>query len=339
MLDGLLSHLPNVRLLQVELSMVECYVGAPDMFALDRWIVEELGFERVSLEPSYYDEARGVVQQYDGIYYRPDRARPPTLRPLGIEMGAVSTSIGGVFERRAGNGADVGPQWFNLCVKSWTNMASKVVSVSEREPGAGPVEWVRTQRKPTLPELFRAIESATDGHVLLTNADIALTSAMKNLFPVLDPNVVYFGNRTDVTDPKGNGELVVKGLYLGGFDYFVLPHAFVREVTLTGAFPDWFRVGEPWWDYFLPILALSAGYPVKRIQRPVPVAMHFAHEPRFAHELWIENGERFCETLVALRATPQNPIQGFLDELLVASSLPDRVDRLNRVASVLCAAL
>ncbi|MBX9964729.1 MAG: hypothetical protein K2Y35_16840 [Burkholderiales bacterium] len=105
-----MDYPPRVRLPQVELSMVECYVGAPDMFALDRWIVAELGFERVSLEPAYYDETRGVVQQYDGIYHRPAQPRPPTVRPLGIQVGAVSTSIGGAYEQRAGNGADAGPQ-------------------------------------------------------------------------------------------------------------------------------------------------------------------------------------------------------------------------------------
>lgn len=338
-LEGLLPHLPRVRLLQVELSMVECYVGAPDMFALDRWIVAELGFERVSLEPSYYDETRGVVQQYDGIYHRPAQPGPPAVRRLGIQVGAVSTSIGGAYERRAGNGADAGPHWFKLCVKSWTQTAPKVVSVSEQAPAADPVEWARTERKPALAEVFRTMESMTDKHVLLTNADIALTSAMKSLFPVLDPNVVYFGNRTDVTDPKGNGELVVKGLYLGGFDYFVLPHEFVREINRTKAFPEHFRVGEPWWDYLLPILALASGYPVKRIQRPVPLAMHFAHETRFAHALWIENGERFCRTLETLRAVPHNPIPGFLDELLAAAAHPDPVTRLNQVAAALCAAL
>ena len=70
-LEGYRPWLSTVRLLLVELSMVECYEGAPDLFTLDRRIVDELGFSRISLEPAYYDDVTGVVQQYDGIYYRP----------------------------------------------------------------------------------------------------------------------------------------------------------------------------------------------------------------------------------------------------------------------------
>lgn len=85
-LEGFRPWLGQVRLLQVELSLVECYEGGPDMFSLDRQIVEDFGFRRVSLEPTYYDDVTGVVQQYDGIYFRPDLARPAPAPTARIEV-------------------------------------------------------------------------------------------------------------------------------------------------------------------------------------------------------------------------------------------------------------
>ena len=88
-LEGYRPWLGGVRLLLVELSIVECYEGAPDLFTLDRRIVEEFGFSRISLEPAYYDDVTGVVQQYDGIYYRPDL--PPASRASSPPTRSVSS--------------------------------------------------------------------------------------------------------------------------------------------------------------------------------------------------------------------------------------------------------
>jgi len=88
-LEGYGPRLAGIRLLMVELSMVECYEGAPDLFSLDRRIVDEYGFRRISLEPTYYDDVTGVVQQYDGIYFRPDL--PPLRSASRSPSRAVST--------------------------------------------------------------------------------------------------------------------------------------------------------------------------------------------------------------------------------------------------------
>jgi hypothetical protein len=88
-LEGYGPLLSGIRLLMVELSMVECYEGAPDLFSLDRRIVDEYGFRRISLEPTYYDDVTGVVQQYDGIYFRPDL--PPPRSASRSPSRAVST--------------------------------------------------------------------------------------------------------------------------------------------------------------------------------------------------------------------------------------------------------
>lgn len=340
-LEGFRPHLTHVRLLLVELSMVECYVGAPDLFALDAWIVEELGFERVSLEPAYYDESNAVVQQYDGIYRRADPGRRAADQLAPVCIDAVVTSIGGTFSRIGPAGADVGPEWFRNCVSTWTSVAPKTISVSEVAPKAPGVVWVRAERKPSLGEVFRAIETNAARSVLLTNADIALTDGMRILVPNLDPAVVYFGHRVDVElAPSGPGDLVGKGLYPWGFDFFVLPAEFVRDVNREGAFPDFFIVGEPWWDYFLPMLALARGFPLKRIQGPDPLALHYAHEPKYSNQLWVENGERFLGGLVVLRSAPSCPIEGLIDEILAAPGQEtDRVRRLERVSEFVCSIL
>jgi hypothetical protein len=234
----------------------------------------------------------------------------------------------------------VGANWFRLCVKSWGNIASSIVSVSECEPLVPAIKWTKTEKKPSIAELFRAIETQSDKHVLLTNADIALTDVIKTLLPQLEPSVVYYGSRLDVEDPQGSGQLVTKGLYQWGFDFFILPPSFVRVINRDNAFPDFFHVGEPWWDYYLPIIALAKGFPTKKLILAKPLGLHFAHEPKYAHELWLGNGERFLGCLQALGASTNSPVAGLVEEILSASSeYEDRDKALQQVSYVVCTAV
>jgi FkbM family methyltransferase len=276
-LAGYESLLGGVRLLLLELSLVECYEGAPTLFSLDKMLVERHGFSRVSLEPAYYDDKTGTVQQYDGIYFRPEPKRIETSRPDGVRIGAVVTSIGGALTRKKPDGTDVGEEWLQVCMKSWRAASNRVLSVAESAPPAG-LEWVRTETRPSITAMLTAERVNEQQALLLTNADIAFDSELFRLLPTLDSFGVYYGHRMDIEPAASNpNQLAPRGIYEWGFDYFIVPQAFADALESSGALPPEFLVGEPWWDYALPVAALALGFPLKRLTTQKPFAFHYAH--------------------------------------------------------------
>jgi FkbM family methyltransferase len=333
-LEGLGGALSSVRLLMLELSLQQCYEGAPDLFSLDRRLVEEFGFERIALEPSYFDERKGVAQQYDGLYWRPGGSRGGSG---GVRPGLVVTSIGGSIRRPGPGGQDVGLEWMMACAQSWKAVAPRAMSVAESAPGLPDLEWARTPSKPPLRDLLRIASEAVDAHVVLTNADISFTENLKNLLPALDEDTFYFAGRVDV-ELDGSGGIALRGLYEWGFDLFVVPARLLREMVRGDLMPGEFLVGEPWWDYFMPVLAMSLGYPVKKIVPSLPLVLHYAHQPNYSNELWVSNGERFREFVRVLLDRPGNPARAFLEDILEQQDA-DPVMRLEKVARVVCEGL
>jgi FkbM family methyltransferase len=335
-LDGYAPQLDNVRLLMLELSMVECYRGARNLFALDERLTRHHGFARVSLEPAYYDDVSGVVQQYDGIYHRPER--PRKARGIsGARVSAVVTSIAGPLHRSADDGSDVGALWLDTCVASWRRLSREIVSVAEAPPPASDVRWAQTKGKPGIATLLRSAGTASGSHVLLLNADIAVRDSLLGILPVLDPNAAYYGHRLDVRLRTGAiDSLQVIAPYEAGFDFFLLPTRFLSEPD-PPSLPEEFRVGEPWWDYLLPLLLLARGLPLKKFPPQAALALHLLHPTRYAHDRWLEVGARFLEHVAELQRAGGGYATGILDE--IASVPGDLEQRLRRVAMIICRGL
>jgi FkbM family methyltransferase len=68
-LHGAAGILPRVAALQLELSLIPVYEGAPSLIAVAS-LVEELGFELFHLLPGLLDERRGRLLQADGFFVR-----------------------------------------------------------------------------------------------------------------------------------------------------------------------------------------------------------------------------------------------------------------------------
>jgi FkbM family methyltransferase len=334
-LDGLAPYLATVRLLMLEMSLVECYAGEVDLFTLDRFLTDQCGFSRISLEPSYYDDRAGVVQQYDGIYGRPDAGRPadaPASR-RGVTLGAFVTSIGGSEQRLNERGVDVGADWHRACRQAARALTGAVISVSEVAPLDPDITWVEAPGRPAMVDLLAAGVERSSEHLLIANADIMFNQAFRTVLGELAPEAVYYGRRHDVREnEKGSGPLRVLQPYEWGFDYFLMPGAFARIVVAEGLLPAEFRIGEPWWDYLIPVLAHALGFPVKRIGPQRAIALHYVHDQRFAPKTWAENGNRFVACLKALQQSGAPFAQSLLAELLGDPS--DRPD-LQRIADLI----
>jgi FkbM family methyltransferase len=336
-LEGLRSCMDGIRLILLEMSSVECYVGAPELFALDRLLVEEWGFVRISLEPSYYDGA-GVAQQFDGIYARAPAPDAVTPADEPYAFGATVTSMHGVPSRTDPSGEELGGEWVDLCVESWLQLSDSIISVSEAAPPDPRVRWIRMDERPSVADLFAAMPLKEGEHTILCNADIVVAHDLKRLAARFDPATVYLAHRMEVEFNAANPQLLdSKAIYGLGFDLFLLPPEFVRFVRDSGVLPPEFRVGQPWWDYLVPLAALAGGFPVKRLPRNQSLALHYEHPTRFERDTWLKLGETFLSAVAALKS--EFPSRGcdLLDEI---AALPGPLrTRLDTAAGIVCSRL
>lgn len=334
-LEGLRPCMDGIRLVLLEMSSVECYVGAPDLIALDRFLVDDLGFTRVSLEPSFYD-GLGVAQQFDGIYARAPSRSAAASRDKPVEFGAVVTSMNGVPSRKDVSGEEIGQEWLDLCIESWLQISESAVSVSETAPPDPRVLWIETSARPPVADLFATMPDGA--HTVLCNADIVVTDDLKTVATRLDPAALYCAHRIEVEFNSANPDLLDrKSVYGLGFDLFLLPPELVRFVREFRALPREFLVGEPWWDYLLPLVALAGGFPVKRLPYSPAIAMHHRHSTRFDRETWLKRGEAFLTTVSALARDFPSRRSDMLDEIAALSG--PLKERLDAAAGIVCARL
>ncbi|MBM4357057.1 MAG: hypothetical protein FJ096_03010 [Deltaproteobacteria bacterium] len=300
-LEPLLRELPELGVLLVE-SASDSVAQSRDLWKLDAWLVERHRFERVSIqvEPDA-STARGSHRLL--AVYR--RAPTPTweskrLGTLG-DLDLV-TSLGGSVRRELPDGSDFGPTWQEQCFASHRKVGKRVVSVSEVPPANRDIEWHATAARPSIVDILTAIDASGRGG-LLVNGDIVLTDALPEVLAQLDPQTFHYANRIEVTvEPEAPTRTVPKEAYEHGYDLFVVPHALARAIVAGAELPSVFRMGEPWWDYALPMVARSLGFPVKRLSVAPPLALHFSHPARYADEVWLANGKRYFEMLRALEA-------------------------------------
>ncbi len=97
-------------------------------------------------------------------------------------------------------------------------------------------------------------------------------------------DALVFSSRLDVDnlDDK-NGEI-----YSLGFDFFVFDKKFINIIPSSK-----FCLGMPWWDFFLPLIAMKSGLPLKRITNPF--AYHLKHPTNYNLSLWNYYGVHFAE--------------------------------------------
>ena len=68
-LDGARTSLPRVRAMELELSVVPLYEGAP-LLAEMLGRIDEMGFDLVSIAPAWIDARTGHVLQLNAIFLR-----------------------------------------------------------------------------------------------------------------------------------------------------------------------------------------------------------------------------------------------------------------------------
>ena len=322
-LKGLEELIADIRLVLVEMNSVNCYENCPDMIGLDQWLIKDCGFKRIVLQPAFFNEADLTCQQYDGIYLREfgtseSRRNTPYISCDVVEQLVTSVPIRGNCDRGETyhhNNMD----WQSICIDSWTLISNNACSISENDPECNHLEFLQVNERPSIFELLqktRLTYNKGRGRCVLSNADIAYTESFLGLLPKLDTSIVYFGNRTEISLDPRDGSAINRGCYSLGYDYFILPLEFVEILAERWSSFQYFKIGQPWWDYLLPITTISLGIPTKKISTPDPLALHLQHETRYSDDQWYDHGIQFIEAISSINNSGHNYAKSLTSEII-----------------------
>ncbi len=152
----------------------------------------------------------------------------------------------------------------------------------------------RVARKPVpyIHDLLKALraDAATSGAGLtdcivgIVNDDIhfRLSPAQMAEIAAAAQGSLVLGARVDVADATALGGFRAAGdeTYSTGYDFFLMSGDLLDDFGDTP-----FCVGMPFWDYWMPLVALLKGRPLKALRSPV--ALHIAHETRWDDTIYV----------------------------------------------------
>lgn len=298
--------------------------------------IKELGFEPLPFASGDERATTDDIEHRGVIYVRRDRVAEATIllaeadrdvppaqpSDSSATLDAVVVSLPPRPPKRPYSlTQDVGANWLASCHASWTKYSANVISVSEANPIFPDVSWRMVERKPSLRQIIASLAEEPppgNGPILLTNADIILGPQLAQLLTEMDPHVLYYCSRLDVTvaenDPR-NLELL--GEYVWGFDAFFLPRETIAAINSQLLLPAGLLIGEPYWDYALPIAALVAGHPIKKFfAKPHPI-VHLMHDA--VSNLHLDKTERiFLRWVRELRLRSPLPVSRLITEFVDA---------------------
>lgn len=186
------------------------------------------------------------------------------------------------------------------CIASWRSAGFKVASVngsSEQQdvdaldlgveilPGTG-------AGKPAVIDLLAAIRTKGCRYAGIINSDCAIirfADLACKLRTALDRTLLC-AERVDVDTNSVLQPEACSGLDAFFFDTSIMP----------ANFSPTFRIGEPWWDYWLPLTVARQGARVASLD--IPLLTHKLHEPSWHREDWERIGRHFWSLLRASRA-------------------------------------
>lgn len=322
-LDRLLESLPSLKVVGIVRGKMDGKEEA-EVLVPPSW-----------LDAHAFHEVAAVHSAGLRLYERHTGARAIPVQKEPFSIGSVVTSLGPTPRRISATKMDFGEHWLKHCAASWRMTAPVVRSVSEIAPSLSGIEWAKVEAKPKIAELIAAIPPDNKKPVLLVNADIVITQSLRDLQHSLCDSVLYYGRRVDVVAPREpKAKYTALGYYHWGFDYFILPPEFVRSVNLEKSLPDFFRIGEPWWDYAIPILALASGFPVKRLAIRKPAALHLKH-PIVSNQYLKQTGVKFIAWLRTLDTSRSTVLSDILPYWLQEEKLVEINGGFSRLAAAI----
>jgi len=264
---------------------------------------------------------------------------------------AVATSIPPRMSR-LNAGREMGEAYQDLCVRSWIENGFRVVSINHPDeiPDLAArfpdVEFIATERSarkwtgrdnPYIADLLQALTKAPEKVLGIVNADILFERSpeWKARLPSLIDGAIVIGQRCNTSSLQDGVFL----RYLDGVDCFFFDRSFA-EAAAPIALP--FAMGLPWWDIWLPYLAVIRNRRVLVVDRPA--IAHLVHSQGFEKDHVREFSVIFAGKIIdecdhAAHALPDAVLDAIplCREVAAASDGSTTSSALHRVAAGLAA--
>jgi hypothetical protein len=223
--------------------------------------------------------------------------------------------------KRVVQGTDFGPAWQAACIRSWKNAGFRVISLNTADevkgirlfaPGIDFFEIPKGRSRPLAIDFFTAATMSGAETAGIINADCLLIDQMglaRQLANHLDGLAIVQRFNVDQNTLRPTGQICF------GFDAFFFTTAALQTIKWDASW----RIGDSWWDYWLPLTFHFAGFEPRTL--PGPALMHLDHDTRaWDWRAWETNFRRFfeflraqegtlhdAELLAAMRALPPTP--------------------------------
>jgi len=166
---------------------------------------------------------------------------------------------------------------------------------------------------PYIHDLMKSLRAACVAHgasladctVGIINADIHFRMPAQATAALLASarDAVVLGPRVDVATQAALDAFRPSGheTYSVGYDYFLMSGNVLADFNDSP-----FCLGMPFWDYWLPLIALLKGRPLKTML--APVALHVGHETRWDHSIYFFFHALIGDVMDVCRATREQSI-------------------------------
>jgi hypothetical protein len=210
------------------------------------------------------------------------RALESSVRPRGKPSRALFTSIPPSLDRKSVERISIGSIYQRRCIDSWRRSGFEVYSVhfaeelgkitrhdgvtylaAERTVDDGPEEY-----KPSFRAILKAIDEVGADLSGVINSDIFLVNPpgwVERVEEEVEGSAILF-TRYETNDI----DMTIVGWAPWGFDLVFFDRALIEGLQYCGM-----RIGETWWDYWLPLSLYFSGAHLKHVEDCV--ALHLDH--------------------------------------------------------------
>ena len=172
-------------------------------------------------------------------------------------------------------------------VENWRASGFTVISINGTEEsaqltGVQTITIDSSDRKLPFTVILNAIRETGEPFAGFINADCKFIAPLAPTLIDESDNSVILAERIDI-DPSG-----APAMYRAfGFDALFFDTSAIANLKMNDAF----RVGMPWWDYWLPYALELAGLNIKRFS--CPILTHEVHSSTWSKKTWTELGQQF----------------------------------------------
>ena len=207
-------------------------------------------------------------------------------------MVKLYTSHPAVLRRQALSN-EVGNQYLAACIDSWSNAGFEIISVNDPDEIASlealdlGIQYVPGRSgRPTIADFLALIRESGDPISGIVNADCMFlgTDATAARICETAAHDLVMLERLNISPV----DLRPTGLSCSGFDAFLFPASRLGHVKMQESL----RIGDSWWDYWLPFAFSRSG--IGLVQSKAPLLSHLDHPVAWKKAQYLTAGRAFC---------------------------------------------